>query len=567
MPYDLLASLPSNVKSKPEATQRRWMAVWNSHYKTCIGEGNSSSACETEAFRLANGVIKGAEMDDDTKYGEPDIGDVHAPGPIGVVGPKKRKMRQTYDDATGSWADDDNGPEVLLEKSDKRVNYRMADDPEGWTCGNCVFHDADCLSCNLVEGTISASCVCDLWRAQIPELTAMQQYREPSFRVFMEVSQAFGAGQDFSKPAWIPFLPVPGRYDHALYGEIIITPDSNRELVDSVKAHVYQTHIPIDAEHETKLSGAVGWLNDMRMNADGSADAFVEWTPRGQQLLADGAFKYVSPEWYSEWLEVATGKVHQNVVAGGAITTRPFFKEKVLRALVATEAGGTVIRKSDKEDTQVPDDKKTTAAAETPPADGAPKEPVKATEASDVTKTAKTFSEAEVQALVAQTKADAITEASQAYADQLKVVSDKADASTTALAEITKADRKRRFTEMVSGRGGQDDGAPWAGDAESHLSMLESLSEQFGEGEDSVTTKYIENQRAVAAQIKDSAVFKEFGSSASTDSTDPDARLDALAKARQASDPSLNYAKAYNEILTTPEGSRLYNQKYGAAKP
>lgn len=555
MPYDSLASLPANVKKKPEAAQRRWMATWNSHYKTCVGEGNSASSCESEAFRLANGVVKGGEMTDDETYAQPDGGAIHSLAPLGAKR-TKRKMRQRYDDVTGMWSDETDGLDILLEKSDPRVDYRMAAPNAAENCGNCRFFDADCMSCNLVEGTITASGVSNLWTAQLAGVSETMTYREPTFRVFMDVAQAFNGSQDFSKPVWIPFLPVPGRYEHALYGEIIITPDSNRELVASVKNHVYQEHIPIDAEHETKLSGAVGWLNDMRMNADGGADALVEFTPRGQKLLADKAFKYVSPEWYSEWLEVATGKVHQNVVAGGAITTRPFFKEKVLRALVASESGVVVI-KSDKEDVQVHEDKKTTAATEPdPPTEPTPPAPP-TDEAKKATEATKTFSEAEVQALVEKTKA----ETAKTFTEQLKIVSDESKANADTVAAMQKADRTRRFSELASGRGGATDGAPWIGDPTKHVDYLERLTEKFGES-DAMVTEYIEQQNAAAAQIKDSALFSEIGSGSKLRGDNAEQKLDSLAKAKvAASEGKLSYAQAYSEVLDSTEGQALYVQQ------
>lgn len=556
MPYDSLDSLPDYIRSKPESEQRQWMAVWNSSYRACMGKGSGAKACESQAFAKANGVIKGAEdMTEEETFGQPTGSAVHAPAPLGV----KRKMRQRYDDTSGAWVDDGHGPEILLEKADSKVNYRACEDPAK-CCGNCRFFDMDCQSCNLVEGTIDAGWMCNLWTPMM----ASMGYREPGYQMFMELSaQAFGDGTDFAKPMWIPFLPKPGRYTHAQYGEIIVTPGSNQEMVDSVKNHVYQEHIPIDIEHETKLSGAMAWLNDMRMNSDGSADAYVEFTDRGQSLMAGNAFKYVSPEFWPEWRDPATGQVHRNVVAGGAITTRPFFKEKVLRALVASEAGVTVI-KSDKEDTQVTDPKK---AAEAPPEEKT--EPTKATEQPKDDPKAepakgieapKTFTEDEVKTREAAAAAAATEALTKTFTEQQK-------ASELRVAALEKKDRTQRFTELVAGRGGEADGAPWVGDANAHLSMLESLSEKFGE-DNEIITQYIETQKAAAAQIATSSLFRELGSGAQpVSATDADAKLEQMVKARMTSDPALSHAKAFSEVLDTEEGSKLYGSKWGAPQP
>jgi len=50
-------------------------------------------------------------------------------------------------------------------------------------------------------------------------------------------------------------------------------------------------------------------------------------------------FKFFSPEFFDEWKDPASGEVYSDVAIGGALTTRPFFKEKSLRPLVASEGG------------------------------------------------------------------------------------------------------------------------------------------------------------------------------------------------------------------------------------
>lgn len=539
--------------------------------------GHASNPAAAKAHIKKRAAALGATGKLPEGWSEPSGSDVHVDVPIGSLGRPRRqrtvKMRQkqVYDDTTGVWGpvtDSGDEIEVLLEKTD--VNYRMAAAGATELCGNCRFFDADCLECNLVEGTISSACVCNLWKAQIPDMSALgpNGYREPTYQVFVEAARVFTAG-DFSKPGWIPFLPKPGRYQHAAYGEIIITPGSNQELVDSVKNHVYQEHIPIDAEHETKLSGAVAWLTDMRMNADGSADAFVEFTDRGQALLSAGAYKYVSPEFWPEWRDPASGVIHRNIVAGGAITTRPFFKERVLRALVASESGVEWL-KSDKED-KVPDDPKTTAAGEPPKVDpkeesktDPAKEPVKAAETKTEPPKAeapKTFTEDQLKEQVAAAVAKAKTETAETYSDQLKVVADEAKASTAALAVMQKTDRQRRFTDLVAGKGGENDGGPWVGDPTKHVAHLEALSEKFGET-DPVFIGYVEQQSGIAAQVKDSDLFKELGTSAAPATAgDPDSKLDAIAKGIMAKDPAKTYAQAYNEGLSTPEGQKIYASK------
>ena len=515
--------------------------------------------------------------------------------------------------------------ELLLEKADERVRYRAASEGED-ACGTCRFYDAADLECSLVEGSIDSARTCNLWTKQMsvasstlptavspPEPSDTEEYDSEHgygwseteanelFQVF--VAHTFAA-DDFSGPQWIPFLPTPGKYQHPTYGEINITPSFNAQLVASVKDHVYQENIPLDVEHETKLSGAVAWLKDMRLNDDGSADAYVEWTDRGKQLLKGGQFKYVSPEWFGSWRDPASGIVHRNVVAGGAITTRPFFKDKVLRALVASEQGAEMLvapatATSPTEKESFTDMAKQTKCSEcgasfaeptsTCPKCGAkfaeettpvvtitntPPTPTASTETGPTPPTQSivsrnytpaTYSAAEVDEKI---KAATATFAEQqtAMTTELEAAktlaaSEKAARETlaTQLSEIQKATRHAKFIDLVAGRGGGGDGARWAGDSEKHVAFLEKITEQFGEDNEIVTT-YIEQQAAIAQQLAESNAFREIGSSGGHVASDPEKKLEEMAKARQSAEPKLTFSEAYEAVLRTTEGARLYEQ-------
>jgi len=136
-----------------------------------------------------------------------------------------------------------------------------------------------------------------------------------------------------------------------VWGSFEVTEAGNKEFVTNFNAHVYQKHIALDAEHETKVSGAVGYLEELSMNDDGSVEAAVDWTPRGKKLIAEDAFKFISPEWYEQWTDPATQQEYENVIIGGALTTRPFFKG--LRSLVANEDGMYDMEDGDEEGTLV----------------------------------------------------------------------------------------------------------------------------------------------------------------------------------------------------------------------
>lgn len=126
----------------------------------------------------------------------------------------------------------------------------------------------------------------------------------------------------------VQIFPAVGKYSHPRYGELAITP----EFLATIKAHfdgkIYQQDLPltIDLEHESKLSGASGWIKDVEIRGEKGMWATVEFNDRGKSLVADNAYKYFSPEFYDTWQDPATSKSYQDLLIGGALTNRPFFK-------------------------------------------------------------------------------------------------------------------------------------------------------------------------------------------------------------------------------------------------
>jgi len=149
----------------------------------------------------------------------------------------------------------------------------------------------------------------------------------------------FNELQQFSTPPnRIPLLPKPGTYKHDKYGSVRITKERNQRFTDNINNGVYQKNLPIDSEHELDLSGAFGYIKKASMNADGSVDGTdIEWTDRGKKAFAGNRFKYFSPKWWDAWTDPMTEQKFKDVVIGGALTTRPFFKEKALKPLIASE--------------------------------------------------------------------------------------------------------------------------------------------------------------------------------------------------------------------------------------
>lgn len=342
------------------------------------------------------------------------------------------------------------------------------------------------------------------------------------WRLFVEASEVTAV------PEWIPCLPRPGVYQHPAYGEIVITGDRNARFVSQFNAGIYQDRIPVDAEHETKLSGAVGWIVEMRVNADGSADARVEWTERGKKLVEGGGYRYVSPEWYDDWADPATGVGYQDVIVGCAICTRPFFKSPALRPLVASEAGLNVLG-SDELGTDDEDEEELDMANEKQVS----------------------LTEAEVQSFREMAGKYGAMEAENAT---LKKANEAMDARVKAMES---AARTSRFNDLIAGR--KNDGKAWFGETAKHVKVLEGLASAFGE-ESEQFTAYAEQQNALATQMAESSLFSEIGSDAGGVKPHGESALAKMEKKARdvATAEKITYEQAFTEVMN--RDPKLYGE-------
>lgn len=317
-------------------------------------------------------------------------------------------------------------------------------------------------------------------------------------------------------PATIPVLPRPGKYEHPSYGTIEMSDERLDRFVNNFEKVVYQDRVPIDLEHETKLSGAAGWITDLVKNSDGSVDARVEWTDIGRSALEKNRYLYVSPEWYTQWTSPIDGVKHDDVLIGAALTTRPFFKPPALRSLAATEE----IVEMTKVDEQ----------------------PVNAP-------TSTQFSELESKIVSLEAAKSASEKLAESYAEGLKKANER-------IAAMEDAAQNRRFSDEVLGKSDANN-LRWFGEIESHIRILKSLA--AAEGEDSDAFKaYVSQNRAFAEQMQKSNLFHEVGTGTTgSASQDPQAKINAMAAAR-ASEKGISFRDAIRQIAN--ENPDLYRE-------
>lgn len=405
-----------------------------------------------------------------------------------------------------------------LPQTDARVNYRAAGEADDQKCMSCRFYLYG--RCSVVEGTIEAPNVCDLWLGQPMVWMSAQDGRR---RLFAEIRLAA------EPPEWLPLLPVPGTYQHPSYGTLDLSRERLAEFAANINAKVYLPKLVINAEHENDTQGALGWIAEARQNSDGSVDARVEWTDRGLEAIRADRFLYVSPEWFDAWVD-AKGQRHECIVVGAALCTSPFFKPPYLRPLAATDplnhppvpaVTGTT-----------PPQEVSMADATKPGAGAAP--PATATDAESVK--ALTDRMTAIEAELTATKA-------------AKESSDAAlKAASETIATMQRDARRKRFTDEVMGKSAEN-GAMWAGEVAKNVSVLETLADAAGE--DSETFKdFVAQQRATAAQLAKSGLFSEIGSGqgGSAGVTTAWGRIEAEAR-KIAADEKVSFEQATDLVL------------------
>ena len=141
----------------------------------------------------------------------------------------------------------------------------------------------------------------------------------------------FGEG----KKTTIQVLPF-GLWKHPLYGKIKIKESEMTEFIKNFDNGI-RKDLPITEGHSVgeEEKPAIGWFRELVNKGRDGLWAVIEWTEQGKSLLQEKAYKYFSPEFYSTYEDPETHKIYTNVLVGGALTNRPYFKG--LQAVMLSE--------------------------------------------------------------------------------------------------------------------------------------------------------------------------------------------------------------------------------------
>lgn len=123
--------------------------------------------------------------------------------------------------------------------------------------------------------------------------------------------------------SWVKIFPI-GEWEHPQNGRWVIDQTFCQQVVDNFSARVQGIDIALDLHHES--TAAPGWIIGLEARPDG-VWANVRWTPFGEDLIKGGQYRYVSPEWYWDFVRPSDGQHFANVLTGLALTNTPFFTE------------------------------------------------------------------------------------------------------------------------------------------------------------------------------------------------------------------------------------------------
>jgi len=388
-------------------------------------------------------------------------------------------------------------------------------------------------------------------------------------------------------PDWINVMPRPGRYIHPRYGDLVITPETNKRFVDNFQKKVYQETLPVDTEHDIESSGAVGWITEMRGGSDGSVEAKVDWNDRGKALLKEDRFRYFSAAWKGKWIDPVSGEEHRDVLIGGALVTRPFFKEKSLRPLVAKEerlwdmneegtegeplefSAAKAASKDDSEEGKMADPKKVEIAEDELTVLRKAAEDLKVIAADRDALKAKLGEDSEVvpkEELAALKKFKEEHETSDKEGEtEAKKLKEDLEAKDKRIQVLEESDKTRRFRDVILGRDetsvnkAKEDKTevyPMVGDLAGKLSVMRTLAD--AKGEDSEEFKsFVASERSHAEQLRKAGLFNEIGTGGQHEASSATEEFDAAVK-KFAEDNKVDLGEATEKVAkASPD---LYNR-------
>jgi hypothetical protein len=111
------------------------------------------------------------------------------------------------------------------------------------------------------------------------------------------------------------------------------------DFVRNFRENVRGVKLCVDVNHEGEHR-AIGWFTDVYRDGE-ALFAVIDWTDEGVELITSKQYRYFSPELYFSFRDEETSQEIKNVLIGGGITNRPFFKG--MQALQMSEPEDVIV--------------------------------------------------------------------------------------------------------------------------------------------------------------------------------------------------------------------------------
>ncbi len=115
-----------------------------------------------------------------------------------------------------------------------------------------------------------------------------------------------------------------GSWNHPVYGQFAVNIIDLEDFVRNFRENVRGVKLCVDVNHEGEHR-AIGWFTDVYRDGE-ALFAVIDWTDEGVELITSKQYRYFSPELYFSFRDEETSQEIKNVLIGGGITNRPFFK-------------------------------------------------------------------------------------------------------------------------------------------------------------------------------------------------------------------------------------------------
>lgn len=148
----------------------------------------------------------------------------------------------------------------------------------------------------------------------------------------LDQAQEIRLADDGSLPTRLKIFPE-GRYRHP-QGRLNFDENFHQKIVSSVNGRARKISPFIDTNHDR--GEANGWIQNAEYVKGDGTYINVKWTPRGERLLRDGSYKYVSPDFAPfENPREGSNEKYELALNAVSLTNVPYLKD--LPAVVLSE--------------------------------------------------------------------------------------------------------------------------------------------------------------------------------------------------------------------------------------